>query len=121
MPDARAATAALLGALLAAPAGAGEASASARPESARPESARPESARLERLVRQDCGSCHGLTLAGGLGPDLRPAALVGHDAESLAGIVLDGLPGTAMPPWRPLLTEAEALWIGAYLLKGQAP
>jgi cytochrome c55X len=81
----------------------------------------PDPARLERLVRQDCGSCHGLTLKGGLGPDLRPAALAGHDADSLAGVVLDGLPGTAMPPWRPVLTEAEARWIGAYLLKGEAP
>ena len=26
---------------------------------------------LKRLVHQDCGSCHGLTLKGGLGPDLR--------------------------------------------------
>lgn len=118
LPDARAAAlaaAALLSAL-AAPCGAGEA-----PGAAQPDPARPDAARLERLVRQDCGSCHGLTLAGGLGPDLRPAALEGHDADSLAGIVLDGLPGTAMPPWRPLLTEAEALWIGAYLLKGDAP
>lgn len=111
MPDLRAALAGALCAALAAPAGAGEAA----------DPARPDHVRLERLVRQDCGSCHGLTLAGGLGPDLRPPALSGHDAESLAGIVLDGLPGTAMPPWRPLLTEAEALWIGAYLLRGDAP
>jgi cytochrome c55X len=111
MPDRRAALAA---ALLAALAASGRADGS-------PDAARPDPVRLERLVRQDCGSCHGLTLAGGLGPDLRPAALDGHDADSLAGIVLDGLPGTAMPPWRPLLSEAEALWIGAYLLKGDVP
>jgi cytochrome c55X len=30
------------------------------------------------------------------------------------------VPGTAMPPWRPLLTEAEALWIADYL-KGETP
>jgi len=33
-------------------------------------------AELLHLVRQDCGSCHGLTLKGGLGPSLEPAALV---------------------------------------------
>jgi cytochrome c55X len=73
-------------------------------------------AALERLVRQDCGSCHGMTLKGGLGSDLRPEALAGAEPESLAAIILDGVPGTAMPPWRPLLTEGEALWIAEYLL-----
>ena len=62
-------------------------------------------AALERLVIQDCGSCHGLTLKGGLGPDIRAAALEGTEPESLAAIILDGVPGTAMPPWRPLLSE----------------
>jgi cytochrome c55X len=73
---------------------------------------------LENLVRQDCGSCHGLTLAGGLGPDLRPQALDGMPADVLAEVILDGRPGTAMPPWRPLLSEAEAAWIAEYLLNG---
>jgi len=78
-------------------------------------------AALERLVRQDCGSCHGMTLKGGLGTPLTPQALAGADAETLSAIVLDGLPGTAMPPWRGLLSETEARWIAAYLLKGEAP
>lgn len=77
-------------------------------------------AELEHLVKQDCGSCHGLTLAGGLGPDIRPAALDGMPADVLAEVILDGRPGTAMPPWRPLLTEAEAAWIAEYLLNGSA-
>lgn len=74
-------------------------------------------ARLERLVTQDCGSCHGLTLKGGLGRPLTTEALDGVDRETLATIILDGLPGTAMPPWRALMTEAEAYWISDYLLK----
>lgn len=73
---------------------------------------------LSRLVLQDCGSCHGLTLAGGLGPDIRPAALAGASPETVAAVILDGRPGTAMPPWRPLLSEAEAAWIATYLLEG---
>jgi cytochrome c55X len=73
---------------------------------------------LARLVLQDCGSCHGLTLAGGLGPDIRPAALAGASPESVAAVILDGRPGTAMPPWRSLLNEAEAAWIATYLLGG---
>lgn len=73
-------------------------------------------AELEHLVRQDCGACHGMTLKGGLGPDLRAEALAGASPEALAQVVLDGIPGTAMPPWRPLLTEGEARWIAEYLL-----
>ena len=73
---------------------------------------------LERLVRQDCGSCHGMTLKGGLGPDIRASALAGQDREGLAGIILDGVPGTPMPPWRPLLSEEDARWIAQYLLDG---
>lgn len=71
---------------------------------------------LERLVLQDCGSCHGLTLKGGLGPDLRADSLQHWDAAALAEMILDGIPGTAMPPWRPIMTEREAHWIARYLL-----
>lgn len=75
-------------------------------------------AQLEHLVVQDCGSCHGLTFRGGLGSPLTRDALEGYAPEGLAQVILDGIPGTAMPPWRPLLTEADALWIAEYLLEG---
>lgn len=82
----------------------------------------PDRARaLEHLVIQDCGSCHGLTMKGGLGSPLTPDAIAHYDREVLALVILDGVPGTAMPPWRPLLTEAEAGWIADYLLKGTYP
>jgi len=74
-------------------------------------------AELEHIVVQDCGSCHGLTRKGGLGSPLTPDALAGRDAEGLAVIILDGIPGTAMPPWRPLLSDEEAAWIADYLLE----
>lgn len=75
-----------------------------------------DAARLERLVLQDCGSCHGLTRKGGLGPDIRRETLAYWDRAELTQIILDGIPGTPMPPWRPLLSEAEARWIADYLL-----
>nr|WP_154153387.1 cytochrome c [Roseovarius bejariae] len=81
----------------------------------------PDARALERLVRQDCGSCHGLTLKGGLGPDIRPGALSHYTPEVLETVILDGIPGTPMPPWRPLLSEAEAGWIADYLLNGDTP
>lgn len=75
-------------------------------------------AELERLVLQDCGSCHGMTLKGGLGPDIRAETLAGTQPDGLVAIILDGVPGTAMPPWRPLLSHEEAAWIADYLLDG---
>lgn len=66
---------------------------------------------LERLVKQDCGSCHGMTLKGGLGPDLLPGRLANMPTDVLAATILDGRPGTPMPPWRGLLSEEDARWI----------
>ncbi|MEQ1715627.1 MAG: cytochrome c [Hyphomicrobium sp.] len=70
---------------------------------------------LELLVRQDCGSCHGMTLKGGLGPNLLASRLFGVPPETLAAIILDGVPGTPMPPWRGLLSEQDAIWIANFL------
>jgi cytochrome c55X len=79
----------------------------------------PERTReLIRLVRQDCGSCHGLTLRGGLGPALLPEALRDKPPAGLKYTILLGRPGTAMPPWQPFLSDAEADWIVAQLLRG---
>lgn len=80
----------------------------------------PERAeKLEHMVIQDCGSCHGLTMKGGLGSPLTPEVLTQAEPEGLALIILDGVPGTAMPRWRPVLSEDDALWIARYL-KGDA-
>lgn len=76
---------------------------------------------LRTLLTQDCGSCHGLTLKGGLGPPLRPGDLTGKPPAYLAAVILDGRPGTAMPPWRTLLSVAEAQWLADYLSTGQLP
>ena len=75
-------------------------------------------AELLNLVRQDCGSCHGLRFEGGLGVPLTPAALKGKPFEALRDAILYGRNGTTMPPWNPFLTEAEAGWIVQMLMKG---
>jgi cytochrome c55X len=81
----------------------------------------PDAARLANLVRQDCGSCHGLTLRGGLGKPLTSENLTGWNREQLTSIILDGVPGTPMPPWRALLSEGEARWIADRLQQGNLP
>ena len=75
-------------------------------------------AQLVDLVRQDCGACHGLTLKGGLGPSLEPAALAGKDDASLGFVILHGRRGTPMPPWSGHLSESEARWIVESLKAG---
>jgi cytochrome c55X len=85
--------------------------------------AEPSAARqseLAHLVRHDCGSCHGMSLNGGLGPALTPQALGRKPAVYLTNVILDGRHGTAMPGWRPLLSEAEAAWIADRLLEGMS-
>ena len=73
---------------------------------------------LVRLVRQDCGSCHGMTLQGGLGPALLPAELRDKPVEGLVATIYFGRPGTPMPPWQQFMTEAEAEWIVQKLMSG---
>lgn len=78
----------------------------------------PRQKELITLVRQDCGSCHGLTLQGGLGPALLPSTLNGKPAEYLALVILQGRTNTAMPPWKRFLSEDEAHWIAVNLKRG---
>ena len=73
---------------------------------------------LVHLVRQDCGSCHGMTLRGGLGPALLPATLADKPAEGLVATIIGGRPGTPMPPWHRFLAEGEAQWIVDQLMAG---
>lgn len=83
-----------------------------------PEPAPARRQALVRMVRQDCGSCHGMRLTGGLGPPLTPAALAGKPLSSMAATIHAGRPGTPMPGWRAMLSADEAAWIAARLADG---
>ncbi len=76
---------------------------------------------LVRMVRQDCGSCHGMRLTGGLGPALTREALADKPVEGMAATIFHGRPGTPMPGWRTMLSEAEAQWIASQLMAGFPP
>lgn len=81
----------------------------------------PSAARRDQLIyrlRQDCGSCHGLTMKGGLGPPLLPAALTGKPEDYLVDVILKGIPETAMPPWAFEIARGEALWLVRQLREG---
>lgn len=62
---------------------------------------------LDNLLQHDCGSCHGLTLRGGLGPALTRDLMRTRTTQALAAAIRDGVPGSAMPPWRELLAAED--------------
>ena len=84
----------------------------------------PDDARqseLRYLLKQDCGSCHGMTMKGGLGPALLPETLKDKPHGLLVEAVLNGRPGTPMPGWRDLLSEDEIHWMVSGLRSGALP
>ncbi|MDH5395189.1 MAG: cytochrome c [Gammaproteobacteria bacterium] len=78
----------------------------------------PRRVELRNLLLQDCGSCHGMTMQGGLGPALTPEALKNKSRIMLETTILSGRPGTPMPPWDKLLTRAEVSWLVDVLYAG---
>jgi cytochrome c55X len=72
---------------------------------------------MHRLLH-DCGSCHGMTMKGGLAPALLPGTLAAKEDAYLVAVILDGVPGTPMPPWSFEIDSAEAAWLVARLRQG---
>ena len=73
---------------------------------------------LKYMVQQDCGSCHGMRLKGGLGPSLLPERVSVLPKGYLIEAVTHGRTGTPMPPWEPILTDSEIAWIVEQLQSG---
>ena len=73
---------------------------------------------LLNFLEQDCGSCHGLKRTGGLGSPLTPENLEYADDETLADIIMNGIPETAMPPWKAIINEEETYFLIKHLRKG---
>jgi len=73
---------------------------------------------LIHLLKQDCGSCHGMTLKGGLGPALLPESLIDKPDHVLVGVIKYGRETLAMPPWDGILNTAEIEWLVAQLKEG---
>ena len=59
-----------------------------------------------------------MTMKGGLGSPLTPETIAELPDETLVAIILDGIPGKPMPPWRGEISEDEALWLVRILRKG---
>ena len=65
----------------------------------------------EREFRAHCSRCHGMDGAGGEGPSLaRPFLTHVRDANGLASVIRNGIPGTGMPgTWFFSAAEVEGL------------
>ncbi len=57
---------------------------------------------------KECQGCHGPIHQGGVGTDLRPAALKKQSREMLAEAILEGVENTAMPAWKDTFTKDDA-------------
>lgn len=74
---------------------------------------------LTHLLLHDCGSCHGMTLKGGLGPSLLPEQFKDKNADYIKYTILYGRSGTPMPPWKSIISEQDAAWLAEFLLSGR--
>ena len=71
------------------------------------------------FIKHDCGSCHGMTLKGGLGPALLPETLSAQPKDYLVTTIMEGRKNTAMPPWKTMLSHEDAVWITEQLQSGR--
>ena len=54
---------------------------------------------VEKVFERECQGCHGPNHEGGVGSDLRPKVIAKKNAYVLAEAVLNGVAGSAMPPF----------------------
>ena len=71
---------------------------------------------LDTLLAHDCGSCHGLTRSGGLGPALHAQAMEKYSIAALVAVILEGIPDSAMPAWKELLSSEDARYLAEELI-----
>jgi len=60
------------------------------------------------VYEKECQGCHGPIHQGGVGSDLRPAALKKKSREFLSETVMNGVENTAMPAWSSLFSADDA-------------
>ncbi|MBA1438218.1 MAG: c-type cytochrome [Epsilonproteobacteria bacterium] len=70
---------------------------------------------VEKVFEKECQGCHGPNHEGGVGADLRPKVISKKNSYMLAETILNGRPGTAMPPFKEKFSKADADKIVDYL------
>ena len=62
----------------------------------------------EKTYERECQGCHGPMHQGGVGSDIRPAAVKKKNSNMLAETILEGKAGTAMPQFKGTLSKNDA-------------
>ena len=79
----------------------------------------PEGASMadgKQVFEENCSSCHRVDGGGGVGPNLTDNCFKnGGDIVSIQNVLYDGVPGTAMPPWRPILDRERIAEVSLYV------
>jgi mono/diheme cytochrome c family protein len=81
-----------------------------------------------QIFGQNCASCHGSNLEGGIGPKLNPIQHLGNisnplDPTYLVNTISNGLQGvggyttTAMPPWKSTLSPQDINDVAAFIIQ----
>ena len=80
-----------------------------------------------QVFGQNCASCHGSNLEGGIGPKLNPIQRLGNtpnplDPNYLINTITNGLNGvgsypTAMPPWKSTLSAQDIKDVSAFIIQ----
>jgi cytochrome c oxidase cbb3-type subunit III len=91
----------------------------------------PAEKRGETLFQQNCAFCHAAdgTSRNWIGSFLEPhprdltapAFMTGMTRDRLAGVIREGLPGTSMPAWKSVLSDADIQALIAYISKAFHP
>ena len=63
---------------------------------------------VEKVFERECQGCHGPNHEGGVGSDLRPEVIGKKNSYKLAEAVLNGVAGSAMPPFKEKFSKADA-------------
>jgi cytochrome c oxidase cbb3-type subunit 3 len=73
------------------------------------------------VYQTNCVACHGATLEGGIGPNLKDHDWIhgSEPTESLATIA-DGVAAKGMPAWGPILGPERVKQVAAYILTQQS-
>lgn len=69
----------------------------------------------DAVFERECQGCHGPKHQGGVGSDIRPAVVKPKNSQMLAEKILNGVPGTAMPPFKQTMSKNEAAKMVDYL------
>ncbi|MCH9741420.1 MAG: nitrite reductase [Epsilonproteobacteria bacterium] len=68
------------------------------------------------VYEKECQGCHGPIHQGGVGSDLRPAALKKQETYKLEEAIMDGVENTAMPAWNTSFSKDDAAGMVKWLM-----